>query len=114
MTTKTPPNTQKKDAQWPDRMARSIYANDFQYENPKEYFKSCLALARKAGFSAGDVYDFGCAGGAFCYYLQKQLPTSRVFGVDVLPELTKKASLSVPKASFITGSVQERRLRNRY
>jgi len=92
----------------------NFYLNEDRYEDTKEMFKFILANSFEENEldSKINICDFGCANGEFLYFLNK-VSNASLNGVDILPELLKKAKKFVPKASFIEGSVIKKNIFNR-
>ena len=92
----------------------NLYLQENRYDNTKEMFKFILANSFEENElnSKIDICDFGCANGEFLYFLNK-VSNASLNGVDILPELLKKAKKFVPKASFVKGSVLQKNIFNR-
>lgn len=89
-----------------DRTHDTLYLNENRYDEVKESFKFCVALARDAGMKDDSIiYDIGTAAGELPYFLQQEFPNSQIVGVEYLPELIEKAKEQVPGVEFRQGDV---------
>jgi trans-aconitate methyltransferase len=76
-------------------------------QNRKDYFAFVIDIARESlSKSPGlRILDTGCATGAFLRELSNSYPQHAYYGLDILSELISRASVEVPKATFINGDL---------
>lgn len=87
-----------------------LYLAENRKHHPKEYFKFILSIAKPHLSSRSNLklLDIGCATGDFVYYLKSNVSSETVEGMDLLPELIKKAGEEVPGCHFFTGDICRR------
>lgn len=86
----------------------NIYLNN---DSPqiKEIFKFTINLFDKSfQNNVTDILDVGCANGSFLSALSKTFPSSNLFGMDISQKLLEQASLTVPNAHLIKGSIERK------
>ena len=84
-----------------------FYLHEDFKSKPKEYFKF-LGEKNTTFFKKcpqARILDIGCAGGNFLYYLSRICPKATLFGLEIRPDLLKKAKRSVPDAVFFQGDI---------
>ncbi|MDD5618127.1 MAG: class I SAM-dependent methyltransferase [Candidatus Omnitrophica bacterium] len=84
-----------------------IYLNEDRRDRPKECFKF---IAREAHqfikkIKNPKIVDVGCATGEFLYYLSKIYPQGQFTGIDIVPQLIKRAKNNVRDAKFLIGDI---------
>lgn len=85
-----------------------FYLTENTIDNPKESFKFVAELIRKSTKTMKgeiSIADWGCATGAFPYYLNKQFPEANIIGFEFLESLLVEARDRFPNLQFRQGSL---------
>ena len=82
------------------------YLSDYEYKNPKEYFKKLASLINgRFGQTPISIIDVGCASGSFLYYLMNQINIEKGIGIDISEQHLIQARAMVPEMNFLEESV---------
>ncbi len=85
-----------------------FYAQQNSFEKPKDSFKALGALIAEYKKHANrklNIADWGCAAGAFPYYLKSILPEDNIMGYEFLQKLVDTAKKNFPGISFTQSSI---------
>ena len=87
-----------------------IYLTEDRYEKPKEMFKFIHSLLPSDRLGRGiDWLDVGCATGEFLYYVRNQYSSDRFTGIDISPDMIKKAQAKMPLDTFVCQNILSER-----
>lgn len=89
-----------------------LYLDENRYEKPKqlhldiiEHIKNIQATDKS--FIPSRFLDVGCAAGEFVFSVKKFFHDYEVHGLELLPDLIKKAKKNVRNVEFFTGDISE-------
>src|SRR3989344_3572898 len=84
-----------------------LYLKEDRKNNPKESFKFIYRISNPflRKIKKPLILDIGCATGDFLYFISKKHPRALLFGVDIIPELLKRARKEVLQAKFLRGDI---------
>lgn len=82
-----------------------FYVNEKRHREPKEMFKFIIEEFSSKELNQNlDICDAGCANDEFLYYLDTK-SNFNLHGIDILPQLIKKAKEFVPNVKYKQGDI---------
>jgi SAM-dependent methyltransferase len=84
-----------------------FYLKEDRKLKPKEYFKFINGHSEKflGKILNPRILDVGCATGDFLHYISTLYPNAQLTGLDIMPELIRRAKKEVPNSAFFIADI---------
>lgn len=80
---------------------RRYVKENFNKKNYKTTFTKAISHYQKLKLKKPkQILDVGCANGEFLHLLHTRYPEAKLFGVDIFPDIIKKAKKNIPQATY--------------
>ena len=87
---------------------REIYLSENIKKKPTQRYIQTLNLIKKDLKKEIKFCDVGCANGSFIYFLKKNFPKNKYYGIEINKDLAKKCRKNIPTAKIIHGDIEKK------